>query len=81
MRRAFLIEESARRLTATLKGAVVMQPDIALGFAADGNKVRGGDGNTPEGIFAVNRDNPQSAFHLSIGIDYPQPKGIALARQ
>ena len=66
-----LIEKSARRLTATLDGAVVMQTDIALGFAPDGDKLQEGDGKTPEGIFTINRRNPQSAFHLSLGIDYP----------
>ncbi|WP_299984978.1 murein L,D-transpeptidase family protein [uncultured Ruegeria sp.] len=76
-----LIEKSARRLTASLDGAVVMQTDIALGFAPDGDKLQEGDGKTPEGIFTVNRRNPQSAFHLSLGIDYPQPDDISRAQQ
>ena len=76
-----LIEKSARRLTATLKGAVVMQADVALGFAPKGDKLREGDGKTPEGVFVVNRRNPQSAFHLSLGIDYPQPEDVARAQQ
>ncbi|MEX0366551.1 MAG: murein L,D-transpeptidase family protein [Ruegeria sp.] len=75
-----LIEKSARRLTATLEGAVVMRTDIALGFAPDGSKAREGDGKTPEGVFTINRRNPQSAFHLSLGIDYPKPEDIARAK-
>ncbi|NVO57493.1 L,D-transpeptidase family protein [Rhodobacteraceae bacterium B1Z28] len=76
-----LIEKSDRRLTATLDGAVVMQADIALGFAPDGDKQLEGDGKTPVGTFKIDRRNPQSAYHLSLGIDYPQPKDIARAQQ
>ncbi|WP_298849544.1 L,D-transpeptidase family protein [uncultured Ruegeria sp.] len=76
-----LIEKSARRLTATLDGAVVMQTNIALGFAPDGDKQIEGDGRTPVGFFEIDRRNPKSAFHLSLGIDYPQPDDIERARQ
>ncbi|WP_037311184.1 L,D-transpeptidase family protein [Ruegeria halocynthiae] len=74
-----LIEKSARRLTATLNGAVVMQTDIALGFAPDGDKQQEGDGKTPLGVFKIDRRNPQSAFHLSLGLDYPQPEDLQRA--
>ncbi len=76
-----LIEKSARRLTGTLDGAVVMQADIALGFSPDGDKRIEGDGKTPVGVFRIDRRNPKSAFHLSLGIDYPQPDDIERARQ
>lgn len=75
-----LIEKSARRLTASRNGQTVLQYDIALGFTPMGDKEVEGDGKTPEGVFRINRRNPQSAFHLSLGIDYPQPDDIAAAR-
>ncbi len=75
-----LIEKSARQLTATLNGAVVMRAEIALGFAPEGDKHQQGDGKTPEGLFTVNRRNPQSAYRLSLGIDYPQAEDVARAR-
>ncbi|WP_234995299.1 L,D-transpeptidase family protein [Ruegeria meonggei] len=71
-----LIEKSARLLTASLDGAVVLQADVALGFAPEGDKQQEGDGKTPIGVFEIDRRNPQSAFHLSLGINYPQPKDI-----
>lgn len=71
-----LIEKSARRLTATLDGAIVMQADIALGFEPEGDKQQEGDGKTPLGLFKIDRRNPQSAYHLSLGIDYPQTEDI-----
>ncbi len=76
-----LIEKSARRLTASLDGAVVMQSDIALGFAPEGDIFQEGDGKTPEGVFKIDRRNPQSAFHLSLGIDYPQDEDRERAQQ
>ncbi|MFS4436787.1 L,D-transpeptidase family protein [Paracoccaceae bacterium GXU_MW_L88] len=53
---------------------------IDLGFAPDGDKVYEGDGKTPEGRFFVDRKNPNSTFYLSIGINYPQPEDIAIAK-
>ncbi|MGI9369491.1 MAG: L,D-transpeptidase family protein [Ruegeria sp.] len=76
-----LIEKSVRRLTATLDGAIVMSTDIALGFSPEGDKQQEGDGKTPEGLFKINRRNPQSAFHLSLGIDYPHEDDIERAVQ
>jgi murein L,D-transpeptidase YafK len=44
---------------------------IALGFAPDGGKQVEGDGRTPEGSFYVFTKNPESKFHLSLGLSYP----------
>jgi len=44
---------------------------VALGFAPSGDKETEGDGKTPEGEFYVFTKNPQSKFHLSIGVSYP----------
>lgn len=44
---------------------------VALGFAPKGDKETEGDGKTPEGEFYVFTKNPQSKFHLSLGLSYP----------
>lgn len=36
-----------------------------------GPKRRKGDGQMPEGFYRIDRFNPASNFHLSLGIDYP----------
>ncbi len=36
-----------------------------------GPKRRQGDGQVPEGVYHINRFNPQSNFYLSLGINYP----------
>ncbi len=52
---------------------------IGLGFAPEGHKQFEGDGRTPEGSYAIDRRNPDSLFHLSIGISYPNEADIAFA--
>jgi murein L,D-transpeptidase YafK len=51
----------------------------AGGFNPLGGKSIEGDGKTPEGVFKIDRRNPNSKFHLSLGIDYPRPEDRAQA--
>jgi murein L,D-transpeptidase YafK len=51
-----------------------------LGFAPTGHKQVEGDGRTPEGAYRINRRNPNSAYHLSIGISYPNDRDREVAR-
>lgn len=74
-----VIEKSARRMQLFQGDQMVRTYRISLGFAPDGDKVRQGDGKTPEGEFTVNRKNSASAFHLSLGLDYPRPDDIVRA--
>lgn len=52
---------------------------MGLGFAPVGHKQFRGDGKTPEGSYFVDRRNPNSLFHLSIGISYPNKADKAFA--
>jgi murein L,D-transpeptidase YafK len=67
-----VFEKAARRMQLIQDDKVVRTYRIALGFTPEGDKQRQGDGKTPEGEFTIDRRNPKSAFHLSLGIDYPQ---------
>jgi len=51
-----------------------------LGFAPTGPKRVEGDGRTPEGTYLINRRNPNSQYHLSLGISYPDTRDVELAR-
>lgn len=75
-----LVEKAARRMTLFQDGKAVRVWPIALGFSPEGDKVREGDGKTPEGIFTIDRVNPQSQFTLSLGLDYPQREDRARAK-
>lgn len=74
-----VIEKAARRMQLIQDGKAVRSYAIALGFAPEGDKQRQGDGKTPEGEFTINRRNAESAFHLSVGLDYPRPADRARA--
>lgn len=76
-----VIEKSARRMQLFQGDTVVRTYAIALGFTPMGDKFRQGDGKTPEGEFTVTRRNEHSAFHLSLGLDYPQPDDIVRAAE
>lgn len=54
---------------------------INLGFAPVGHKERRNDGKTPEGSYTINRKNPDSVYHLSLGISYPDDNDREVARE
>jgi murein L,D-transpeptidase YafK len=41
-----------------------------------GPKRHAGDGQVPEGFYRIDRFNPLSAFHLSLGLDYPNAADV-----
>ena len=59
---------------------LLKQYQMQLGFAPLGHKEKEGDGRTPEGAYYINRKNPRSAYHLSLGISYPSISDVARAR-
>jgi murein L,D-transpeptidase YafK len=67
-----VIEKGARRMLLLQDGRTVREYRVALGFSPTGDKERQGDGRTPEGLFRIDRRNDRSAYHLSLGLDYPQ---------
>ncbi len=75
-----VVEKSARRLMLYQDGTVVREYRVALGFQPQGTKLRQGDGRTPEGVYRINRRNAASAYHLSLGIDYPRAADTSRAR-
>ena len=44
---------------------------VGLGFSPVNDKVREGDGATPEGEFYIFVKNNKSAYYLSLGVSYP----------
>jgi len=66
-----LIRKEKRVLEVYDGDALIKTFAFALGFAPAGDKRTEGDGKTPEGEFYVFTKNPQSKFHLSLGLSYP----------
>lgn len=75
-----VVHKAARRMELWHHDTVLRSFRVQLGFDPIGHKVQRGDGRTPEGEFLIDRRNPRSAFHLSIGINYPRPQDIEAAR-
>ncbi|MBD3785707.1 MAG: L,D-transpeptidase [Sphingomonadales bacterium] len=74
-----LVEKAARRMTVYVGAEVARVYAVRLGFAPSGDKRVQGDGRTPEGLFRIDRRNAASAYHLSLGLDYPRPADRARA--
>lgn len=66
-----VVMKSERRMYLLHHNTVLKAYDVDLGFAPAGHKQFEGDGRTPEGRYTIDRRNPDSTYHLSIGISYP----------
>lgn len=69
-----------RKLQLLHNQSLLKQYTFELGFAPQDHKAVQGDGRTPEGAYRIDRKNPDSQFHLSVGISYPNAKDVAKAR-
>ena len=77
---AIVVHKEARKMFLMHNDTVLRSYNIGLGFAPDGHKKIEGDGKTPEGRYVIDRKNPNSKFHLSIGISYPNKADRSLSR-
>lgn len=75
-----LVYKDQRQMYLLNGNRVLKKFPIELGFAPAGHKATEGDGRTPEGEYLIDRRNPNSAFHLSIGISYPNDADRAAAK-
>lgn len=75
-----VVNKEQRRLFLLHNEEILKAYDFELGFAPAGHKQFEGDGKTPEGTYLIDRRNPRSSFHLSVGISYPNSRDLAFAR-
>lgn len=61
------------------KSTILKRYSIALGAHPTGHKTQEGDEKTPEGLYKISGKNPNSRFHLSLKISYPNTQDIAQA--
>ena len=75
------VEKAARTLTLYAQGQPLrVYTGIQLGDAPVGHKRFQGDERTPEGRYTIDYGNPQSAYRLSLHIDYPNAADAAFAK-
>lgn len=75
-----VVHKQARQIQLMHEGRILKTYPMEMGFAPQGHKQFEGDGRTPEGTYVINRRNPRSQYHLSIGISYPNRADVARAR-
>ncbi|MDG1471333.1 MAG: L,D-transpeptidase family protein [Ascidiaceihabitans sp.] len=75
-----IVNKGARKMYLLNESKVIKEYDFVLGFAPIGDKFFEGDGKTPEGTYYIDRRNPNSRFHLSLGISYPNAQDRAEAK-
>jgi murein L,D-transpeptidase YafK len=69
--RVVVIHKAERVLGLYLYGHLEATHPIALGRTPEGHKEGEGDSRTPEGAYYICTRNPNSRFHLFLGISYP----------
>jgi len=73
------VDKSEREMTLWRDGRLVRALKVRLGRNPVGPKQRRGDGRTPEGLYFIDGRNPNSKFHLSLHISYPNQEDRARA--
>ena len=75
-----LVDKSDRSLTLFNQGtALKTYTSLQFGDAPIGHKHFQGDERTPEGLYTIHTRNPNSAYHLSLRVSYPNANDRAFA--
>ena len=69
-----IVLKSRRELELYSAGALIRTYRVGLGLNPVADKKQEGDRATPEGEFYIFTKNPKSAYHLSLGVSYPNTK-------
>ena len=79
---ALVVLSKAKRVLQLVdaQGNELARYEVAMGSNPIGHKQREGDGRTPEGRYVLDWRNPESAFHLSLHVSYPNEADIQAAR-
>ena len=75
-----VVNKADRVMYLVHNGRALKTYGVDLGGAPVGDKQFEGDQKTPEGTYIIDRRNPNSRFHLSLGISYPNAQDIAEAK-
>jgi len=75
-----IVKKSERKMQLVKAGQVVREYRVNLGDNPYGHKERQGDERTPEGDYVLDWRNPNSLYHRSIHISYPNAEDQSLAQ-
>ena len=74
-----VVKKGERKMYLVSGKTAIKSYQINLGNQPIGDKQYEGDGKTPEGLYFIDRFNPNSRYHLSVGISYPSVQDVAEA--
>jgi len=69
-----LVSKSAHSLTLFVGNRPFKTYKVALGRGPGNAKHREGDHETPEGLYAIDAQNPHSRFHRALHVSYPNTR-------
>ncbi len=78
---AVRVEKSERKMYLHSGDQIIRSYEVSLGDSPRGHKTTEGDEKTPEGTYVLNWRNPNSRYHLSIQISYPNEADVRQARE
>lgn len=76
-----VVHKSQRRLDLYCQDNLIKTYKIALGKNPVGHKARQGDNKTPEGTYTISAKNPNSSYHKSLRISYPNQADVLCAKK
>ncbi len=76
---AVLVQKAERKLYLIKNGIAYREYSVAFGANPQGHKKQEGDKRTPEGEYILDWRNPNSAYHLSLHVSYPNDADKAQA--
>lgn len=76
---SIVVFKAEERLEVYNKGQLWQSWPLTARSGGPGPKYRAGDGQIPEGIYRVEGLNPNSSYHLSLRINYPNSDDLARA--
>lgn len=76
-----LVEKAKRKMYLISGGVTYREYSISLGDNPIGHKQQEGDQKTPEGKYTIDYRNPNSRYHLSLHITYPNKDDKKTAKE
>ncbi|MGH8082450.1 MAG: L,D-transpeptidase family protein, partial [Lysobacter sp.] len=76
-----VVDKSERRMRLYRDNMTIRTYSVLLGDAPRGQKRQQGDERTPEGTYRISGRNPNSRFHLSLRVSYPNEADRKWARE
>jgi len=76
-----VVYKSKRQMLVYSNGQLLKTYKVSLGRQPIGAKEFEGDKKTPEGVYFINDKNPNSRYHKTLGVSYPDKNNIEKAKR